>query len=151
MAMKCINEELIQKYIDGETSRQETDLVENHIKACSECANRIAQQRALIAKVKGAIGLLSESSDVVPELVLHPGENKRKWLSVNKFTALLAAACILLFVVLLTKKDKTTQEEIFLTESCFVGELDANRTAAQQELTITVISPEGRVSEHIVE
>ena len=38
-----------------------------------------------------------------------------------------------------------------VSESFFVGEIDANRTVAQQELTITVISPEGMISEHIVE
>lgn len=149
--MKCIDEELIQKYIDGETDQQESDLIEKHIEACSECAERIAQQRALIAKVKGAIGLLTRSTDDVPEMEFQSVANKRKWLTVNKITTLLAAASVLLFVIFFTQKDKTTQEEILMSESYFVGEFDANRTATQQELTITVISPEGRVSEKIVE
>ncbi len=151
LAMKCINDEIIQKYIDGEMKPQESALIEKHKETCRECADKVTHQLALKAKVVDAVNLLAGPLDNLPIMrpVTKPSKGKRVLL--RRVIPLLAAASIMLFVVFLTQKDKTLKEKMVVSESFFVGEIDANRTVAQQELTITVISPEGMISEHIVE
>ena len=149
--MKCISDEVIQQYIDGETQPQETSVVEKHIETCRECAARVSHQRALKAKLLEAINLLASPAAVSPELRSSTKPSKGKRVLLSRVVPLLAAASILLFVGLFFQKDKTIDENVSLTEASFAGEMDANRPVIQQELTITVISPKGGISEHIID
>ncbi len=149
--MKCINEEIIQKYIDGETQSQESALIEKHLEACRKCSNKVTHQRALKAKLIDAINLLADSADDLPIVRPAAKPSKGKGVLLRRVIPLLAAASVMLFVVFITQKDKTKEEKAIVSQPFFVGEIDANRTLTQQELTITVISPNGKMSEHIVE
>lgn len=149
--MKCISDEVIQQYIDGETQPQETSVVEKHIETCRDCAARVSHQRALKTRFIGAINLLAGPAGGTPELKSSAKPSKGKRVLLSRVVPLLAAACILLLVGLFFQKDKAIDEKVSLTEASFAGELDANRPVHQQELTITVISPGGGMSEHIID
>lgn len=56
--LNCINEQLLQKYIDNECTDIEMTEVNQHIFVCSICAQKLADREKLSADIKKAINSL---------------------------------------------------------------------------------------------
>ncbi len=143
--MKCIDNELIQKYIDGEVSCREAEYIQSHIKTCNKCACRIEAQRAFAGELKKHIGFSAVQVVDIPEFVRPPMRKRR--LSVKMKYSIYAAsvACILaLFFFIIPKK---SNEEDLRLIYFFEGGFDANKPVSQQEVMLLIIDSGDRIIE----
>lgn len=148
--MICINDDLIQKYIDGEASLKEVSLIENHIASCNNCVKRIEDQRILSTSLKKAINLLSEDNIEIPIFRNHSKSNKKHFLTTKKLYYIIAAACILLFVIVITQKEEMKNNDEIKIDIGSIMDVDANRTVSQLPLVISIIDSKGNISEYII-
>lgn len=146
--MKCIKDELIQKYIDGEVSDKEIARIEKHVKSCSLCAQRIVDQRMLAESIRNAINRLNPDPHKVPQI--HPtiARYEKPALSLRRIAYVAAAACLFLTIMFFSLKKKPDQQDVFLMVPDFAGDVDANRPISKQSLIIQIIDPEGNVYEY---
>ncbi|MFA5417312.1 MAG: zf-HC2 domain-containing protein [Bacteroidales bacterium] len=149
--MNCISDELIQKYVDEETTLPEETLIQEHLLGCAACAYKLEIQKTLASGVKRALHLLENTEVEIPEF---KWPNQRKRIINHKFKRVIysvSAACILVlvFFVFQTQKESTETKAFF--QYNFESEYDANRTISQQELIINVIDAEGKVTEFQLE
>ena len=148
-----MDEEIIQQYIDGELSPPKSEAIENHIATCKDCSDRIAEQETRKKLVVDALNILAEPvNDVTLEDISIPYPQKRKQSVLLRFIPLLAAASAILFIVVFFSQRKTPHNgTALLYDVPFAGEIDANKPIIDQELTITVISPDGRITKKVIE
>jgi len=148
--MSCINDDIIQKYIDGETNPGEITLVENHIATCKKCELKIENQRRLAVSVKKALNLLAKNSTEIPEFTIPSRHIKKPSLTIKRFSDIIAAACILLFVIFITKKKEIKNDDEIIIEIGSVMDVDANRPVSQLPLVISIIDSKGNISEYYI-
>ena len=148
--MICINDELIQKYIDGEASPKEVSLIENHIATCNNCVKRIENQRILSASLKKAINLLSKDTIEIPKFKIPTKRNKKHYLTPKSLYYSIAAACILVFVLVITQKEEMKNDYEIMIEIGSIMDVDANRPVSQFPLVINTIDSKGNISEQII-
>lgn len=149
--MNCISDELIQKYMDGETTLPEETLIQEHLLGCEACANKLEAQRTLASGVRKALHLLGNTEVEIPEFKW-PSQQKR--IINHKFKRVIysvSAACILVLVFFVFQTHKQSTETKAFFQYNFESEYDANRTISQQELIINVIDAEGKVTEFQLE
>ncbi len=149
--MICIDDDIIQKYIDGEATPFEVSLVENHIVSCNKCVIRIENQRRLSTNIKRAINLLSKDSIEVPKFEIHTRNIKNHSLTPKTLHYIIAAACILLFVIAITQKKEMKTDDEILIELGSVVDVDANRPVSKLPLVISKIDSNGNISEYFIE
>jgi predicted anti-sigma-YlaC factor YlaD len=146
--MNCINSEIIQKYIDGETSPKDISVIEKHIAECEKCAAAVNNQRLLSTGIKNAMNLLVTEKPEIPTFVASEGRPKKRYITTKRIIYSLSAACVLFVVfIVVHKKEPKVQEQITIINS-FGTDYDANRPVAQQEMVIKVIDSEGKVTEY---
>jgi hypothetical protein len=148
--MNCIKDDVIQKYIDGETTLSEAFLVESHIATCKKCELKIENQRRLAISVKKALNLLAKNSAEIPELAIPSRHIKKPSLTIKRFSDIFAAACILLFVIFITKKKEMKNDDEIIMEIGSVIDVDANRPVSQLPLVISIIDSKGNISEYYI-
>lgn len=148
--MICINDDIIQKYIDGEVSPKEISLIENHIASCNNCAKRIENQRILSTYVKKAINLLSKDTIEVPKFEIPSKNIKKHFLTPKRLYYTIAAACVLLFVIVITQKKEIKNDDEIKIDIGSIMDVDANRTVSQLPLVISIIDSKGNISEYII-
>lgn len=146
--MTCINNEIIQKYIDGEATPKEIVRIEKHIIKCEKCALKVVNLRDMANKIKTAINLLAEDTIVIPSIAIPPALNKKRSFTTRRIIYTIAAACILLFIVVISQKKEPENQPVTTIEPGFALDIDANRPVSQQSLVITIIDSEGNVSEY---
>ncbi len=144
--MKCIDDELIQKYIDGEVSLQETGHIEAHMADCPQCARNIDEQSAFAGYIKRDISRLGGQPAVVPRFVAPVARKHRMNIRIKHYIYAASAACILVLIIFTLPKN-SREKEIQLIYS-FEGDYDANRPVSQQEMVIKIIDPKGKVTEY---
>jgi predicted anti-sigma-YlaC factor YlaD len=149
--MSCIHDELIQKYIDGETNHEEVKLVETHTAACNRCRLKIESQRRMANTIKGAINLLAMDSIDIPEFVTPLKKINKHLFTVKRISYMIAAASVLLFALVLTQKNKTKKQNGIIIETGYSIEVDANRPVTEFPLVINIIDTEGNISEYCLE
>jgi len=148
--MSCIHDDIIQKYIDGETNPEEVILIENHIATCKNCGLKIENQRKLAASVKKAINLLAKDAVEIPEFTISSKHIKTPSLTIKRFSYIIGAASILLFVIVITnKREMKSQVEITL-ETGFAMDIDANRPVSQFPLVMNIIDADGNIYEYFI-
>jgi hypothetical protein len=144
--MSCISEDIIQKYIDRETSAGEAAEIVRHAETCEMCSQRIENQKKMAASLKNAINLLAENTDEIPVFVNKASQIKKPFVSARKLVYALAAACILaLLFFVFQEKDPGNQSQ-FMMVNMAGDNVDANRPIDDQPLIIHVIDKEGNVS-----
>ena len=72
--MNCINDEIIQKYIDCEVKQDEIVLLEQHLKECTSCSEKVELQRDLSNKLKSAIDSIVDDNIEIP--AFKPGKRR---------------------------------------------------------------------------
>lgn len=148
--MICINDDIIQKYIDGEATPNEVSYVENHIASCNKCVIRIENQRRQSAYVKKAINLLSKDSIEVPKFEIPSKNIKKHFLTPKRIYYTIAAACVLLFVIVITQRKEIKNDDEIKIDIGSIMDVDANRTVSQLPLVISIIDSKGNISEYII-
>lgn len=148
--MICINDDIIQKYIDGEATAQEVSFVENHIASCNKCVIRIENQRKLSTYLKKAINLLSKNTTEVPKFEIPSKNIKKHILTSKRLYYAIAAACVLLFVIAVTQKKEIQNDDEIKIDIGSIMDVDANRPVSQFPLVISIIDSKGNISEQII-
>jgi anti-sigma factor RsiW len=149
--MKCIDDELIQKFIDRETDLQETARIEKHLTGCSDCAHKVEAQRTFAEAVKKAMNKATEAEPQPNDLFVAP--NIRKYRVKKKnwyYISSVSAACAIFLVVFLLygRKVEPAHNTAVQLIYGFDGEFDSNKTVSQQEMTIIMIDANGKRIEY---
>ncbi|WP_372640946.1 anti-sigma factor [Ancylomarina sp.] len=149
--MSCITNELIQKYIDGETNLEERVFVKDHLTNCESCESKLIAHRKRAIDIKNALNSLTENTIGIPPMILPLQVNKRRLVLKRRLIYALSAACVLLFCIIIfpTNRD-LKQNEISMLQS-FDEDYDANLPISQQKMIINVVDPTGKVTEFYVE
>jgi hypothetical protein len=133
--MTCIDEKLLQEYIDGECSNREKTIVEEHLASCTLCRSKHTAMDELSKEIKRAINSLTPLYTGTPEF--KKPEIRQLKRTGNLIIYSLSAACILLFFLLFEKKTELPQPKIAIVQYT-PAEVDANRPASDQEFGIEV-------------
>jgi len=143
--MKCIDNVLIQKFIDGETDSRETERIEKHLEGCAQCACNIEEHKAFTNFIKRA--LRQDIGVIVPEFVKPVFRKRRLDLKIRHYIyAASAAAAVLLFLFLFSDRNELYPNTLHLIYS-FDGDFNSNRTVSQQEMTFIVTDVDGNIVE----
>jgi hypothetical protein len=147
--MNCIDEELLQKYINHECTDKEKADVEQHLSTCEACAHQLVTREKLYAEIKMAINSLNREKIEVPAF---SNVNARL---INRNIHLLiyslSAACILLFGLFIVDNEyQPYRNEITIVQSIPL-EVDANRPASEQEFVIEVYDGKSQRTEYYIE
>ena len=148
--MSCNNDDIIQKYIDGETTPEEVILIEEHIASCNECNARIENQRRLATGIKKAINLLAKDTIEIPEFLIPAKNIKKHSLTAKRLYYIIAAASVLLFVIVFTQKMRMKNNDEIKIEIGSVIDVDANRPLSQLPLVISTIDSKGNITEYFI-
>jgi ribosomal protein S19 len=146
--MKCIDDELTQKFIDGETDVQETARIRKHLTECTQCAQKVEEQRTFTETIKRELGNLGKQSVIIPEFVTPTIRTHRFNRKIRYYIYAASAACVISFVVFLLREQSTEPERNIQLIYCFDGEFDSNKTVSQQEMTIVMIDANGKILEY---
>jgi len=143
--MKCIDYEIIQKYIDGETTNEETESITRHIDKCPKCANNITEQKKFADIIKREMESLVDISDEIPEFVNRRPRIWRQNLKIKHYLYAVSAACAI-FAFIFFYSAKKSENEYRLIYS-YYGEFDSNKPYSQQEIVIKIIDSKGKIVE----
>ncbi len=148
--MICIDNELLQRFFDGECRNEEAIEVKLHMSACQNCRHRYEALQTRVNSIHQAFGMLCSDNIDIPPMPRPEPTQKRIPLRRKYILPLLAAASILLFILVFNTKENNNMSVDQMSHSCFIGEFDANKPIYQQELSFTAISPDGKVLEGVV-
>jgi predicted anti-sigma-YlaC factor YlaD len=142
--MKCLNEGLIQAYIDGEVSHQDKVAIESHLENCSKCADKFEEQTKISFEMKEAINSLVDENEIEALSVKPKPGNVRKF-SMRKITFIEIAASLLLMALFIFSYRQSQKEQIPSIYYQLEWEVDANRPITDQDFQITVWEAEGDI------
>ncbi|MFB6317756.1 anti-sigma factor family protein [Saccharicrinis sp. FJH54] len=145
--MKCLNEEQIQQYIDGEFSEQQIQQIKGHVSECDSCAEKVIHQKNIAIGIKQLLSRMPNSLNEVPEFQYSERSVKNYRPGFKRTLYIVSAAAVIIFVLLFTpnRSVKTDDEMLYLPIRNDM--YDANRSIMQQDLTITIVDPEGNISQ----
>jgi len=147
--MKCIDNELIQGFVDGETNPQETAQIKKHLTDCPQCARNIEEQQAFAETIKKRIDNLSRQPVVVPKFVAPTIRKSKPNRKIWYYASAAAAACAAFLIMFLRPEQEIVPchtSTIHFIYS-FNGDFDSNKTVSQQEMTIIMIDADGKIIE----
>jgi predicted anti-sigma-YlaC factor YlaD len=148
-SMNCIDEELLQKYIDGECTENEMVAVKQHLSGCLACTRKHAEMEKLSAEIKRAVNFLTIDNIEIPAFRKPVARSLNR--NFKLFLYSLSAACILLFALFFAnRKIESPHNEISIVQIT-PAEVDANRTASDQDFVIEVYDSKGQGSEYYIE
>jgi anti-sigma factor RsiW len=149
--MKCINEEQLQRYLDGECSQAECELIRQHLDQCQLCADAFAEMSERSTSIKRLFDKTVIQQPEIPEFMVPAQTSKyRNW--VIRYLLPAAAAAGLLLMLLFRPFHKTEEAPLngFFNQSYISVEFDANKPVTEYPLIITAIAPDGSVSQIII-
>ena len=148
--MKCIDNELLQRFHDGECQHEEAGNVALHLDTCPACRSNYEQLQTRVTTIKQAFDSLVQEDICIPSAM--PNIPVKRTVSLHRkyIIPLLAAASILLLIMVLNRKEINNTPDAPMLQSCFTAELDANKPAEQQEFRFTVVTPDGKVQEYFI-
>jgi len=133
--MNCLDEGIIQSYIDGELSDKDMNDAAMHISSCKHCLTQLKQQEerknTLLDIMLNASDKVEVPAFKVPASDIDlPVRNRRVWMKVS-------AACVFLILLFTTYQvQEKEQKEIFFYPE-WQDQVDANLPITQQCFTIT--------------
>lgn len=145
--MSCIKREMIQKYIDEETTDTEIKMIESHILSCESCRLKLDERKQMIHLLLQSMETLVNKPIEIPALQL-PHQLAKKSFGIKKILFALSAASVFL-LFLITHHSTTTHntKEVIIIHS-IDEDVDANLPIYQQSVTINVINSQGNTLEH---
>ncbi|MFO7657088.1 MAG: zf-HC2 domain-containing protein [Bacteroidales bacterium] len=141
--MRCISDELIQKFVDKEASAKEKSIVQSHLATCSKCAKKVEEKRYTANRIKELIGSLNKKEVPIP--IFQEPENQKKTLYIHlkKAAYVASAACLLILFLILLQKPKNEIE--FVYSYNVESEYNANLPLSEQEMVIEIIDSKGKL------
>ena len=153
--MNCINDETIQKYIDHEIKQGEIILLEQHIKKCTPCSEKVKLQRDLSKKLKSAIDTVVDDNIEIPTFKPDKGVTEETFLKRNRnvfsISALIAAASLILFILVFRNGKEIGECDPHIFISTLEYEVDANQPVTQQPLLIHIAKPDGSQFDYVMD
>ena len=148
--MKCMDDELIQKFIDGETDPQETNLIKKHLAECTQCVRKVEEQRAFAETIKREINNMGKQTVDIPEFVAPTVRKFRLKKKMWAYLSAASAACAVLVVVFFINKQNMEAQPNATVQLIygFNGDFDSNKTVSQQEMTFIMIDANGKIVEY---
>ncbi len=144
--MKCIDDELIQKYIDGETMLKEEAFINEHISCCEKCREKVDCKREQAKIIKKAISLIGENAVESPEF-LKPGPQKKMInTKLKRYIYPASAACILILIFFFYQNQKRPKNKEINILYNLESEYDANLPLSEQEMVIQIIDSKGKLT-----
>ena len=158
--MKCIDTDILQKYLDGEVSTDEKTGVETHLATCNLCSFRLAQLQGRAERIKSLLNTQSDVEVVLPPLpsnmngklsvnvldVEAPGETRVKRPLLKRWTIGLTAACLLGMVFLYKPLVCRGENQEMIRMQRQIVEVDANSPYSEQETVMTIVDESGKVT-----
>ena len=158
--MKCIDTDILQKYLDGEVSTDEKTGVETHLKSCDLCTFRLAQLQGRAERIKRLLNSYSDMDAVLPPLpsnlngklsvnvpdVEALGEPRVKHPLLKRWTIGLSAACLLGMVFLYKPLVCRGENQEMVRMQREIVEVDANSPYSEQETVMTIVDESGKVT-----
>jgi anti-sigma factor RsiW len=139
--MKCISEEKLQHYIDGELSESELLFVKSHLADCSRCYERMQELEQRASLVKTAFASISDERVIVPEFKKSCEVRKEKK-QLKAWGLDLAVASVVLCLLGVFFAHEQKRENEFMLQYGYDMEFDANLPPGEQEITITYLKEE---------
>ena len=137
--MNCFKEEIIQQYIDGELSGNQSSDFDKHIDSCKECATKYEQQLEIANFVKREINTLTKAGAIVPNInEILGNDNTAAKPFLRKLIYLVSAASIVFatFLYINSKQNSIKiNDEILITNDYYY---DANKSIMEQDFEITI-------------
>lgn len=142
--MNCIDDELIQKYIDGELDDSLVIEVQNHVRSCSVCENKLNRQVKITAGIKKLIENLTDEKIEIPEFKMIPRVERKKGVGKMLLYDMSAAAVILIFVgIQMFQEEKVPSDKMIFFQ--LENEYDANLPITEQEMNFDFFDEYGRM------
>jgi len=135
--MDCLDDGLIQAYIDGEVSKEEERQIESHIECCPSCLIRIEEQARLSSEIKESINLLVVDNALRPGSAMHDTKSSN-WFSAHRMMLIEIAASILLVALFIFSYRQNHVEVAPTIYFQLDWEVDANRPITDQEFVFDV-------------
>ncbi|HHN47692.1 MAG TPA: zf-HC2 domain-containing protein [Bacteroidales bacterium] len=149
--MKCIDEAQMQRYLDSECGQVEGEEIRQHLAQCRSCSDSFTKYSERLAKVKRSLGLLIAQQTLIPEFKVPTRTTQQRGVILIYILPLVAAASLLLLFILrpFYKAEKLPPNELYL-QSYISADFDANKPVAEYPLIMTIIAPDGSVSQTII-
>lgn len=141
--MRCISDELIQKFVDKEASAKENSIVENHLSTCNKCSKKIDEKRNAVNRIKELISSVNKNEIHVPIFQMPENHKKTIHIKLKKYAYVASAACLLILFLLFNQKPKDKIEFVYSYD--IEGEFDANLPLSEQEMVIEIIDSKGKL------
>ncbi len=137
--MKCLNDTLIQQYIDNELSRWRMLRVENHLLHCKECERRVLEHQAKVDLVRAAFNESFPRGFAVP--TWQPADRRkiiRRRLTIAGAAAVTIAIILTLTLLHQPKEVQAQPQPSMVIRYEIADEYDANQPVDQQEYAVKV-------------
>ncbi len=149
--MSCFNEEQIQYYLDNEYGVEKKGIIRHHLEHCPLCRKTLEYQRQRALELKQSLDLLVTEQADIPDFKPPVTSLSRRKISTQYILPLAVAASLLLIVLLRSffladKLPFDSQGVQFMVS----GELDANKTITEYPLIITIVAPDGSISQKTI-
>jgi anti-sigma factor RsiW len=146
--MRCLDDVLIQKYVDCETSLKENSIIRKHISVCPECGEKIETAKQFTLQVKEALQSIQEEEPEIPVLNLPERIEDRKAFKLRSALYGLSAASLFVAALVFSLNQKDVSEEELYLLFNHGWEYDANRTISEQDMTMGIIDNDGNFREY---
>jgi hypothetical protein len=144
--MRCISDELIQKFVDKEASAKENSFVQSHLSTCSKCAKIVEERRYAANRIKGLISSLNKNEIQVPVFQEPEDERKTYHIQIKKLVYVASSACLLILFLVFHQKQKDEIEFVYSYDIEY--EYNANLPLSEQEMVIEIIDSKGKLIEY---
>lgn len=150
--MNCINNEIIQKYIDNEATSEEILFVDKHVSECKHCAKIINEKRILAETIKYSINKLVDEDIEIPSFMPPVIVKKQRKLSTRKFAIAFAAAAVIVFAIVVIPTDNIENQNTQIITDNYYWETDANSADALQPcMSVVITDADGNVKKYYIE
>ncbi|MDA3818071.1 MAG: zf-HC2 domain-containing protein [Prolixibacteraceae bacterium] len=140
--MKCIDQQQLQQYIDGECTANKKAAIEKHLSECTRCYKKLYEMKALAVNAQHAIASLNRNNIEVP--TFNYAKLKTKTKKIKYIIYSLSAACIIFFIfIFVDKKQEPCAEPVSIVQT-LTWEADANQTFANQDFAIQITDCRGK-------
>ena len=141
--MNCFNDDIFQKYIDGECSETEINHIKAHIEKCAECKATITIQKERSENIKKQINILVDEVPELPEIPAFINKEKPVIPIRKKLAYVMAAASLFLMIVLFLGKSQRNQPQETILYYNIDYEIDANKPLTEQEMVMYITDENG--------
>ena len=139
--MKCISDELLQKYIDRETSKGEEEYVKEHLQNCVQCAEKVDDMQYASNRIKQLLRFVEKEEIEIPTFK-SPVHDKRS-ANFKIIIYSVSAACLIFFFTYIFHNPNKEIESSFSYD--LEGKYNANLPLIEQEMKISIYDSNGNL------